>query len=174
MIEFWPPGPPQWLVLAVAIQRLLELAHARRNDLWLRTRGGVEYGAAHYPLFVILQSGWLVAAFLAIQPDAPVYWPALVVFAVAQVGRVWVLAALGPYWTTRIITLPAAPLIRRGPYRVVRHPNYLVVAVEVACLPLAFGAVWLAAAFGGMQCLLLAYRIRVEDRALAERRRRVI
>ena len=173
MVDFWPPGPPQWLAVAVAVQRLLELVHARGNDRWLRARGGIEWGAGHYPLFVVLQSAWIAAVFLAIPSDAPIWWPALAAFAAAQLGRVWVLATLGPYWTTRIITLPEVPLVQGGPYRLVRHPNYLVVAVEVVTLPLSFGSLWLALAFGGAQIVLLAFRIRIEDRALAHRRQMI-
>ena len=96
--------------------------------------------------------------------------PLLALFAVLQAVRVWIIASLGPYWTTRIITLPDAPLVRCGPYRFLRHPNYLLVAVEIPLLPLAFGAWDIALLFGAANLALLAYRIRVEEAVLAGRR----
>ena len=89
---------------------------------------------------------------------------------VLQIGRIWVLASLGRYWTTRIVTLPGAPLVRRGPYRFMRHPNYLIVELEIISLPLAFGATALAFGFGIVNAAMLWWRIRVEDQALAARR----
>jgi methyltransferase len=96
--------------------------------------------------------------------------PLLLAFAVLQGLRLWVLMSLGRYWTTRVITLPDAPLVRRGPYRFLRHPNYLVVAAEIAVLPLAFGAWAVAAVFSALNAALLAWRISLEDHALAPRR----
>ena len=95
--------------------------------------------------------------------------PLLAVFLVLQLGRLWVISTLGPYWTTRIITLPGAPLVKRGPFRLVRHPNYLVVACEIAVLPLAFGAWRIAVVFSILSAMLTLYRIRLEDAALAAR-----
>lgn len=158
------------VLLAVLAQRLAELIYARRNEARLKAAGGIEHGAGHYPLFVLLHAGWLVALWASIPAHAPANWWLLGGFAVAQLGRLWVLASLGRWWTTRIITLPGAPLVRRGPYRYVRHPNYLIVVAEIALLPLAFGAWGIALGFSLLNALLLAWRIRIEDRALADRR----
>jgi methyltransferase len=107
---------------------------------------------------------------IAVPADQPVLWPLIVLFALLQVGRLWVLLTLGRYWTTRIITLPDRPLITAGPYRWLRHPNYLVVAIEIPLLPLAFGAWKVALIWGALNGLLLAYRMRIEEHALLPRR----
>ncbi len=159
-----------WLVLLVAAQRLAEVALARRNERRLLARGGIEVGASHYPLLFVLHGSWLAALWLLVPPDAPVIWPLLVLFALLQAARLWVIASLGQYWTTRILTVPGAPLVRRGPYRWIKHPNYLVVAAEIAVLPLAFGAWEIALLFSALNALLLWRRIRVEEAALAPRR----
>lgn len=162
-------GLPQIVVLLVVVQRLGELVLARRNTRRLMARGAVEVGRGHYPLFVLLHGGWLVALFVATPAEAAVSWPLLALFVVFQGLRVWVVASLGPFWTTRIVTLPGAPLVRRGPYRWVRHPNYLVVIGEIAVLPLAFGLVGLAVVFSALNLALLAWRVRLENGALAQR-----
>ncbi|HEY9348417.1 MAG TPA: isoprenylcysteine carboxylmethyltransferase family protein [Inquilinus sp.] len=162
-------GWAQGLALLVAAQRLGELVYARRNEARLRDRGAVESGAGHYPLFILLHGAWLLAVFLLIPADRVPSWPLIALFLLLQAARVWVVATLGPYWTTRVLSLPGAPLVRRGPYRWVRHPNYLIVAAEIAVLPLAFGAWWIAIAFSLANALLLYHRIGVEERALAER-----
>lgn len=167
MMDAW--GLPQGVVLLVALQRLGELVLARRNTARLLAQGATEAGRGHYPLFILLHGGWLVALFILTPAGAAVSWPLLGLFAVLQALRVWVVASLGPYWTTRIITPPAAPLVRTGPYRWVRHPNYLVVIAEIAVLPLAFGMVWLAVVFSALNLALLAWRVRVENRVLAGR-----
>jgi methyltransferase len=154
----------------VVLQRLAELILAQRNTRRLLAKGAVEVGRGHYPLIVALHAAWLAALALTVPADAPALWPLLGVFFVLQAARIWVIASLGPYWATRIITLPGAPLIRRGPYRWLRHPNYLVVALEIAALPLAFGAVWIALVFSHLNAVLLWHRIRVEAEALAGRR----
>ncbi|TAJ65034.1 isoprenylcysteine carboxylmethyltransferase family protein [Brevundimonas sp.] len=160
-----------WVVLAaVAAQRLWELWLADRNTKRLLAEGAVEVGAAHYPLFILLHASWL-AAIAIVTPWTMVpnlWWLGL--YIVLQFGRLWVIATLGRFWTTRIITLPAAPLVRRGPYRFMRHPNYLVASLEIAVLPLAFGQVWIALVWSVANALLVGWRIRIEDRALRERR----
>ncbi|CAO3361025.1 isoprenylcysteine carboxyl methyltransferase family protein [Azospirillum palustre] len=162
-------GWPQIILAAVAAQRLLELAVARRNTARLLADGAREVGAGHYPLFVALHAGWLLALFLAVPADAPVNGWLLALFLLLQAGRVWVIATLGRFWTTRIITLDSAPLVRRGPFRWVRHPNYLVVAGELAVLPLVFGELWIAVAASLLNIPLTVHRIRVEERALKGR-----
>jgi len=156
----------QIVVLLVAAQRLIELAIARRNTTRLLAAGGYEIGAAHYPLFVLLHGTWLAALLLLIPAGTPVNWPLLGLFALLQFGRVWVIVSLAGRWTTRIIVCPDEPLSRRGPYRYLRHPNYVIVAGEIAILPLAFGAWQIAAAFSAVNLALLAWRVRAEDRAL--------
>lgn len=160
-----------WLVIGlVAIQRLWELWLANRNTRRLIASGAVEVGARHYPLFIALHASWLGAIALTTSP-ATVPHPAwLAVYVVLQFGRLWVIATLGRFWTTRIITLPGAPLNRRGPYRLFRHPNYVIASLEILVLPLAFGQVWIAIAWSIANAMLLAWRIRVEDGALADRR----
>jgi methyltransferase len=162
-------GLPQLLVLLVALQRLGELLLARRNTRRLLARGGREEGRAHYPLFILLHGGWLLAVFLLASPLRQPDWAFLFLFLLLQVGRLWVVWSLGEFWTTRIITLPGEPLVRRGPYRFLKHPNYLIVVGEIAALPLAFGLWETALAFSLANLLLLAHRIRVEEAALSER-----
>lgn len=160
----------QALVLLVLLQRLGEVAWARRNERRLRAAGAIEFGARHYPLFFLLHGSWLLALALLVPADAPVSWPLLMLFVLLQVARLWVITSLGRFWTTRVLTLPGAPLVRRGPYRWLRHPNYLVVAGEIAVLPLVFGAWEIALVFSLANAALLAHRIRVEQQALAGRR----
>jgi len=157
---------PQVVVLLVVVQRLAELVIARRNTVRLLAAGGHEVGAAHYPLFVLLHGTWLAALLLFVPADAPVSWPLLGLFVFLQLGRIWVIVSLAGRWTTRIIICPDQPLSRRGPYRYLHHPNYVIVAGEIAVLPLAFGAWQIALAFSALNLVLLAWRIRVEDRAL--------
>jgi methyltransferase len=162
---------PQVIALLVALQRLAELVYARRNTRRLLAAGGREVGAAHYPLLVALHAAWLLAIFFFVPPDAPVSWPLLALYGLLQVARLWVLASLGARWTTRVVVLPDRPLIARGPYRWLRHPNYAIVAAEIAVLPAAFGAWALALAFSLLNAGVLAWRLRVEERALAPQRR---
>ncbi|MDA0704989.1 MAG: isoprenylcysteine carboxylmethyltransferase family protein, partial [Proteobacteria bacterium] len=123
------------LVGLVALQRFAELIYARRNTARLLAQGGVEIGAGHYPLIVLLHAAWLATLLIVVPEEAAIRWPFLVLYLGLQVLRVWTLASLGRFWTTRIITFPTAPLTRAGPYRFCRHPNYLIVAGEIAVLP---------------------------------------
>ena len=152
----------------IVVQRLAELALAARNTRRLRARGAVEAGAGHYPAIVALHIAWLAAMLIAVAPETPAKLPLLAVFLALQVGRVWVIAALGERWTTRIIVLPGTPRVARGPYRYVKHPNYLIVCAEIAVVPLIFGAWWIALLFSGLNMAMLWHRIRIEDAALAE------
>lgn len=157
------------MLVLVAVQRICETIYARRNTQALLARGGVEAGASHYPLFILLHASWLIAMAVLIPPATPPNWWLLALYALLQPVRVWIIATLGPYWTTRVITVPDAPLVNRGPYKFLRHPNYLVVIVEIALLPLAFGAVPIAIVFSVLNAALLAWRLRVENRELAAR-----
>lgn len=154
----------------VVLQRFGELALANRNTQKLRAKGGIEIGAGHYRFIVLLHMAWLMAVLWLLPAPLVIHWTWLVLFFALQIARIWVIASLGPYWTTRIITVPGAPLVGTGPYRFVRHPNYLVVAGEILALPLAFGEVLVAIVFSILNAAMLFWRIREEDQALAGRR----
>ncbi|MFL5265130.1 MAG: isoprenylcysteine carboxyl methyltransferase family protein [Stellaceae bacterium] len=158
-----------WTLTLVALQRLIELVWARSNTARLRRRGAVEADAGAYPFYVLLHASWLASLAMFVPAATPPDWLLLGVFALLQLGRIWVIASLGGYWTTRIINLPDAPLVRTGPYRYVRHPNYLLVIAEIAVLPFAFGAAALAAIFSALNLVLIARRIRIENRVLTPR-----
>ena len=159
-----------WTLAVVALQRLIELVHARNNTARLRRLGAAEADPEGYPLHVLLHAGWLASLAVFVPAATPPHWPLIGVFALLQLGRIWVIASLGPYWTTRIITLPDAPLVRTGAFQYLRHPNYLLVAAEIAVLPLAFGSVAIAVTFSALNAVLIARRIWIEDRVLAPRR----
>jgi methyltransferase len=154
------------LILAlVTLQRLFELWLSNRNTRRLLALGGHEVGRGHYPLIVAVHAAWLAASWW-FAPGRPIdaFW--LAIYVLLQVGRIWVLATLGQRWTTRIIMLPQAPLVRRGPYRFVNHPNYIVVIGEIAVLPLTFGLWQLALIFTILNAAAVTIRVRPEDRAL--------
>ena len=157
------------ILALVTLQRLAELHLATRNTRRLLAQGAVEYGASHYPLVVALHGLWL-AALWWLAPGRPVDVVLLTLFLVLQVGRLWVIGTLGERWTTRIIVKPGAPLVRRGPYRFMNHPNYLIVVLEIAVLPLVFGLWQLALLFSLLNATILAIRIGEENRALASLR----
>lgn len=155
------------IILAlVTLQRLAELWIAKRNTAWLLERGAREAAPKHYPLIVALHAAWLIGLWLLAYDRDPVL-PLLAIFLLLQAARIWVLVTLGRRWTTRIIVLPDAPLIKEGPFRFVSHPNYCVVAAEILILPLTFGLVWYAIAFSILNALVLTVRIRAENEALA-------
>lgn len=154
------------IILAlVTAQRLGELVLARRNTARLLALGGVEHGASHYPAIVVLHAAWLGGLWL-LAWDRAVHPGWLAAYLVLQALRVWVLCSLGGRWTTRIIVVPGETLVRRGPYRLVSHPNYLVVAGEIAVLPLVFDLPLHALVFSALNAVALAVRIRAETRAL--------
>ena len=156
----------------VAVQRLLELRLSRRHERSLRARGAVERGRGHYPWMVGVHVLWLISTLvegLLRGPSIPSWWPVpLALFLLAQLLRYWVILSLGEYWSTRVLVVPGTTLVRRGPYRYLRHPNYVVVAVEIATFPLIFGAWVTALIFSILNAALLFVRIRTENRALAE------
>jgi methyltransferase len=150
----------------VVLQRGGELLLASANKRRLMRLGAVELDREGYRWFVLLHVAWLAALLALVPARTPPSVPLLALFCVLQIGRIWVIASLGRRWTTRLIVLPGAPLVTRGPYRWLRHPNYLIVAGEVAILPLAFAAVAIAVGFSACNAVLLARRIRLEARAL--------
>ena len=149
----------------VTLERLIELALSRRNTRRLMARGAVESGAEHYPVLVGLHAAWLAGLWwLGWDRSTDLGW--LAVYAGLQLMRFWTLSSLGERWTTRIITLPGAEPVRRGPYRFFAHPNYAVVVGEIAVLPLVFHLAAYAAVFSVLNLSILFVRIRAEERAL--------
>jgi methyltransferase len=162
MTPLWP----HIAILAfVTAQRLVELPVARANTTRLLAAGGHEVAPGHYPLIVAVHAAWL-AALWWFAPGRPISLPLLGLFVLVEIARVWVLRTLGPRWTTRIIVVPGEHLVARGPYRFVSHPNYVVVAAEIALLPLVFGLWQIAAIFTPLNAAVLAVRISAENRAL--------
>jgi methyltransferase len=153
------------ILALVTVQRLSELWLSRRNTRRLLAQGAREHGSGHYPLIVAIHALWLATLWwLALSRPVDGFW--LGIFVLLEVARLWVLATLGPRWTTRIIVLPDAPLVHRGPYRFVNHPNYWVVIGEIAVLPLVFGLWQVALVFTLLNAIVLAIRISSENRAL--------
>jgi len=160
------------LVALVGIERLAELVVSQRNLRWSRGRGGIETGAGHYPAMVALHSallvGCLVEVWLADRPFLPgLGWPMLAVVLAAQGLRWWCIATLGPQWNTRVVVVPGAARISSGPYRYLRHPNYVAVVAEGIALPLVHTAWLTAVIFSVLNAALLRVRIRSEAGALA-------
>lgn len=154
------------ILALVTLQRLGELWLSNRNTRRLLARGAREAAPGHYPLVIAVHVLWL-AALWWLAPGRPIegFWIGL--FVLLQLARIWVISALGDRWTTRIIVLPDAPLVRSGPYRWLDHPNYMIVVGEIAVLPLAFGLWAVAVVFTILNAAVLAIRIREENRALS-------
>jgi methyltransferase len=158
---------PAYLILGlVTLQRLGELVLAERNTRRLLAKNAHEVGRGHYPLIVAVHAGWLITLWL-VGPGLPIHLVPLAMFLALQAARVWVISSLGDRWTTRIIVVPKAPLVRSGPYRWVAHPNYLIVIGEIALLPLVFGLPMVALFFSLLNGIVLWVRISEENRALA-------
>ena len=162
MTALWPSIA---ILSFVTLQRLVELPIARANTKALLARGAHEVAPGHYPLIVALHTAWL-ATLWWFAPGRPIMVPFLLLYGLLQILRVWTLRTLGDRWTTRIIVVPGEPLVARGPYRFVNHPNYLVVIGEIAVLPLVFGLWQVALIFSLLNAAILFVRIRAEGRAL--------
>jgi methyltransferase len=162
MVLGWGAG----LLAFLTAQRLAELWWARRNEAELLAAGGVEYGRPHLPLIILLHSAWLAGLWLLAYDHSidPVFFA---LFVVLQMLRLWVLLTLGRRWTIRIIVVPGERLVASGPYRWLRHPNYVVVSGEIAVVPLALGLPIYALVFTILNAAVLAIRIPAENAALA-------
>ncbi len=163
-------GAPQIAALLVLVQRGAEELYSARNTRALIAAGAREVGCEFYPVVAATHLAWIASLFFLIPANAPIVWPLVGYYLVLQVVRYWVIGSLGRYWTHRIITLPGAPIGRRGPYRFLSHPNYAVTIVETFVLPLAFGALALAVIMTALWWVVIATKIRLEDEALALRR----
>ena len=160
------------LIAAVACERVAELVVSKRNLAWSRTQGGVEFGAAHYPVMVILHTGFLVGCLVEViwldRPFLPALgWPMLAIVVAAQALRWWCITTLGQQWNTRVVVIPGATRVSGGPYRLLSHPNYVAVIAEGIALPLVHTAWITALVFTVLNGALLATRITTENTALA-------
>ena len=160
------------LIAAVAAERVAELVVSQRNLAWSRARGGVEFGAGHYPAMVVLHTGLLagcvVEVFALHRPFVGwLGWPMLAVVLAAQGLRWWCIATLGRQWNTRVVVVPGAQRVTGGPYRFISHPNYVAVVAEGIALPLVHGAWLTATVFTVLNAALLSTRIGTENAALA-------
>lgn len=160
------------LIAAVACERVAELVVSNRNLAWSRTRGGIEFGAGHYPVMVVLHTGLLVGCLAEViflhRPFLPsLGWPMLVIVVAAQALRWWCITTLGRQWNTRVVVVPGAPRVSGGPYRLIPHPNYVAVIAEGVALPLVHTAWITALVFTVLNAALLTTRITTENNALA-------
>jgi methyltransferase len=158
-------------IFAVGLERLVELVFARRNAAWSIAQGGKEFGRDHYPAMVSMHTLLLVSCVVEVsdlhRPFIPwLGWPMLAIVLLSTVVRWWCVTALGKHWNPRLIVIPGASLVRRGPYRWLHHPNYTAVAAEVAALPLVHSAWLTAMVFSMANALVLTVRIRAENAAL--------
>ncbi|KUP08006.1 hypothetical protein Q73_07855 [Bacillus coahuilensis m2-6] len=163
---------PIIFVLIVVIQRLVELFIARRNERWMKDHGAIEFGKSHYVLMVAIHTLFFV--FLTIELftkgfSLHRFWiPLFLVFLLTQIGRVWVIKSLGKFWNTKIIVLPNTNIVAKGPYQFIKHPNYLIVTVELLVIPLMFNAYLTLVIFAILNQLILYIRIPLEEKALRQ------
>jgi methyltransferase len=160
------------IIAIVIIQRLVELIIAKRNEKWMRSQGAFEAGAVHYPIMVTMHIAFFISLLIEVlvinKPLSPFWIPLLSIFLIAQIARVWCLTSLGKFWNTKIIILPGADVVKKGPYKFIRHPNYVIVATELLVLPLIFSAYFTAIVFSLLNLWMLSVRIPVEERELIE------
>jgi methyltransferase len=163
-------GAPQLAAVLVLIQRGAEELYSARNTRTLLAAGAREVGQDFYPVVAATHLAWIASLFFLVPAGSPIIWPLIVYYLALQLVRYWVIASLGRYWTHRIISVPDAPVVARGPYRYLRHPNYAVTIVETLVLPLAFGALALGLIMTALWWTVLTYKIKLEDAALDTRR----
>lgn len=156
----------------IITQRIIELLVARNNENWIRSQGGYEVGANHYPYMVAIHIGFflsLIIEFIVFKQEVSRFWiPLFVVFIILQMMRVWVIASLGRFWNTKILVLPGAHVVKKGPFHFIRHPNYVVVTSELIVIPLMFEAYFTAIVFTILNVAILSVRIPKEEAALRE------
>ncbi|MFD1206915.1 isoprenylcysteine carboxyl methyltransferase family protein [Sporosarcina contaminans] len=161
-----------YILMLVILQRIIELFVARRNERWMKSKGAIEAGEGHYPFMVAMHIAFfvsLIAEVVFFNRSVSAIWIVwLSLFVIAQVFRVWCLLSLGKYWNTKIIVLPNAEVVRKGPYKWLRHPNYIIVATELIVLPLLFNAYFTALLFTCLNIWMMTVRIPAEEKALAE------
>ncbi|MGJ9456775.1 isoprenylcysteine carboxyl methyltransferase family protein [Oceanobacillus sp. CF4.6] len=160
------------LLIIIVLQRLLEMVIAKSNEKWMKDRGAIEKEADHYKWFIILHVLFFISilmeSYLKDTSNWSLNYTLLVIFILTQLVRIWCVSSLGRFWNTKIIILPGAQLVSKGPYKYVKHPNYVIVGIELFVIPLLFGARITAVIFPLFHILLLTVRIPAEERALTE------
>lgn len=157
-------------ILLVGLQRIMELYIAKGNERWMKENGGIEYGRSHYPWIVVMHVGFFLVLIMEVVLFDKglsrnwMLWGTL--FLVAQAIRIWALTSLGKYWNTKIIVIPNATAVSKGPYKFIKHPNYVIVAIEILVIPLLFNAYFTAGLFTLLNLSMMAIRIPAEERAL--------
>lgn len=164
-------GCPQIVALLLLLQRGLEELYSQRNTRRLLAEGAREIGRSYYPVVATTHMAWIAAIFFLIAPDAEIRISLAILYGALQIVRYWVIGSLGRYWTHRIITLDNAPVVDRGPYRLIRHPNYAVTIAETFLLPIVFGELALGIIIGAVWYSVLMYKIELEEQGLSLRRR---
>ncbi|MDF2904616.1 MAG: hypothetical protein K0S25_2254, partial [Bacillus sp. (in: firmicutes)] len=156
----------------VVLQRLVELVIAKKNEKVMKEKGAIEFGQLHYRFMVLMHVMFFVVLILEVSnfnEQVSQFWPILLpMFLLVQAGRIWALTSLGEFWNTKIIVLPEARPIKRGPYRYLKHPNYVIVSIELLVIPLLFHAYMTAVIFTILNGYLLSIRIPAEEQALAQ------
>ena len=159
-----------FFIIFIICQRLLELVVAKRNERWMKQRGGIEIGANHYRWFIVLHTLFFISIIAEIATNGFVYLQVnyflLCLFILTQIGRVWCIYTLGRFWNTKIIVLPGVSLIKKGPYKYVKHPNYIIVGIELFIIPLLLGAYFTMIIFPILHIILLRIRVPSENKAL--------
>ncbi|WP_017729212.1 isoprenylcysteine carboxyl methyltransferase family protein [Halalkalibacterium ligniniphilum] len=162
-----------YLFIGIVIaQRMVEVIIAHYNARWIKERGGYEAGREHYKYMVALHFLFFLSLIVEVNISERIVTPWMLLpfslFLVAQIGRIWALVSLGRFWNTRIMILPGAELVARGPYRYLRHPNYVIVMIEFLMLPLMFGAFVTMFVFSILNGVMLFVRVKEEEKALQE------
>lgn len=161
----------KFLFLLIIFQRLFELVIAKSNEKWMKARGGIETGQGHYKWFVILHILFFISIISEVifnDAEPQLSYPVLAILLFIQLFRVWCMQSLGRFWNTKIIVLPGVALIRKGPYKYMKHPNYFIVGLELFVIPLLFGAYITSIIFPVLHILLLMVRIPSENKLLAK------
>lgn len=155
-------------ISAIIVLRIVELFVARSNEKWIRAQGGVEYGVAHYPYMVALHTLFFLALLVEYYFRYPVAYSSvlIIIYGLLLLLKLWVVASLGKYWNTKILRIPGLQLVNKGPYRYVKHPNYIIVVAEIALIPLCFHLYFTAITFSILNAAMLYVRISVENKAL--------
>jgi methyltransferase len=157
-------------ILFVIVQRLSELYIAKGNEKWLRSQGAVEYGKEHYPFIVALHTLFIIAMIVEdmLRGNRPIDFVFLILFILLLLFKFWALSSLGKYWNTKIFRVPGVGPVKKGPYKLFKHPNYFIVVCEIAIIPMVFHLYYTAIIFTVLNAIMLTVRIKVENRVWAK------